>query len=243
MKRSLQIILTGWEWDRILYGLKEYPPKKVIFVCPKNELNRSKWGDITNGMVKKMIDRIKDIMESQIVFVNYYDFYDCMKGLSKIIYDNIGKYDDISINISTGTRVLSTAAVLVSQYYPVELFYVVPERYNISKETPFLTSGAQEIVKLPTFNIRELVIPTKRQKEIFENLNDGETVFSELIKRYAQKRGITQTRRKTAELRSALFYHLKKLKDKRLIEMRVEGNRLIISMTNTGMLVRNLMKK
>ena len=241
MEKSLQIILMGWEWDRLLYGMKEYPQKKAILVC-SSEKKQPQWTKPTENITKNLIERIKDVIDTEVVRVNYYDFDECLFTLSKIIEENVEKYDAISINISTGSKILVTAAILVSQYYPVELFYVVPKKYNIPKNIPYFTSGFREIIKLPTFNIKGLVIPTKKQKEIFSELEHGKISFSDLVKKYASKRGISLDRRKTENMKSLFFYHLKKLEEKGLIKMKVENNQMFISLTTTGKFVHRVMK-
>jgi hypothetical protein len=243
MNRSLQIVLMGFEWDRIMYGLKEYPPRKAVLVCPLNDKSKKKWADMAFEIAKKVKENVGNLIETEIVYVNYYDFYDCIHKLANLMEENKGKYDNILMNISTGTRIASTAAVLISQYYPVELFYVVPQKYNLAENVLYLSSGAKEIVKLPTFNIKELVIPTKRQKKIFEQLEEEEVSLSYLIKKYSEVNNLNPSKRQIADLRSLLFYHLKKLREKRLVDMHVEGKSLCISLTNTGKLVRRIMEK
>ena len=240
MKKSLQIVLMGWEWDRIIYGLKQNPPNKVILICPMNEKSKKKWGDITVEIANKVVGEVGKLLDTEIRYADYYDFFDCMRSLSRAIEENVGKYDSITINISTGTRILSTAAVLVSQYFPVELLYVVPEKYNISENMKYLTSGAKEIVWLPTFNIKSIVMPVRKQKWILDNIEEKGTLFSDMIKKYCRANNTNQTRSAIAKLRSVLFYNVKKLKDKHLIETEIIGNKMMVKLTDTGKLLRKL---
>jgi hypothetical protein len=239
----LQIILMGWEWDRLVHGLKEYPPKKAILICSSDKDPQQKWTGVTKDITKSLAEKIKEIVDTEIIYVNYYDFDECLFTLAKIIEQNLDKYDSIDINISSGNKILVTAAVLVSQYYPVEIFYVIPEKYNVPKTQPYLTSGIKSIVKLPTFDIKDLVLPTKKQREIFQELLFDERIsFSDLVKKYAETNGIDLDRRKMEKMKSLFFYHLKKLKEKRLISMEVKNKSLFISLTNTGRFVHRIIE-
>ena len=228
MRKSLQIILMGWEWDRLVYGLKQHPPQKAILICSSESSGAGrKWTGTTKNITKDLIDKISELIETEVYTLNYYDFDECIFTLVRIIEKNINKYDEISINISSGNKVLVTAAVMVSQYYPVNLFYVVPEKYNVPDNQPYLTSGAKDVIELPTFDMRELVIPTKKQYEILNEVSEEGVLFTDLVKSYAARRGMKIDDYKMRKMKSLFFYHLKKLKHKKLISMEIVGGQLM----------------
>ncbi|MBU0899020.1 MAG: hypothetical protein KKB03_04100 [Nanoarchaeota archaeon] len=242
MKKNLQIILMGWEWDRLIYGLKESPPKKAILICSSDKGQQSQWSGVTKKITNNLISKIKEIIDTEIHYVDYYDFDDCLFTLVKIIEKNINEYDAIGINISSGNKILVTASILVSQYYPIEIFYVIPEQYNVNDDRPFLTSGAKGIVKLPTFDIKELVVPTKKQGEIFNEIGYDKINFSDLVKKYSESRKIELDKRKMEKMKSLFFYHLKNLKEKKLVELEIKNRQLLISLTNTGKFIFKIME-
>ena len=244
MKRTLQIILVGWELDRVMYGLKEMPPKKAIFITssPEHSIKR-KWSDITENVTKRAIESIKSIVETEVVYANYHDFDDCMSKIVSVLEANKNNFDEIILNVSSGSKPLIIASVLASQYYPINLFYVVPEEYNSPLDTQFLSSGAIKILELPTFELKELVLPTKKQRDIFSLLEENEIPFSRVLEKYSKNTGIKLKGHTIDRLRSLFFYHLKKLEKKRLVKLQTRKKRLFVSLTNTGRFLLKIMKK
>lgn len=234
MKHSLQIILMGLEWDRLLHGLKEHPPTKAILLCPDPKVDPiTRLGPRTIETTEKLAGKITPLIETEIVYVDFHDFDNCLEKLIEILEKNKDKFSEITLNISAGTKLLIAAATLASQYYPVKLFYVIPQYYTTQPKIDTLSKGVKGVVELPSFELNELVLPTKRQRELFLLIGD-KISFTELAKRYCKEKGIKPSAEKIKEMKALLFYHLKKLKQKRLIGMGVEGRNLLISPTTTG---------
>ena len=234
MKKTLQIVLVGWEMDRLMHGLKKHPPRKVIFITssPKKSLKR-KWADITTDVTDKAIEKVGSLIDTEVVKVNYHDFDDCISTVIKVLEENKDNFDEILMNVSSGSKPLVIASVLASQYYPVKLFYVIPEDYN-AKQTNYLSNGAKGILELPTFELKSLVFPVKKQRDIFNELDYDKITFSDLIKKFAKTHKIKLDDLKVKKMKSLFFYHLKNLKQKKLINMKVNNRELFISLTNTG---------
>ena len=233
MKKTLQIVLVGWEMDRLMHGLKKHPPRKVIFITssPKKALKR-KWADVTTQVTDEVIEKVGSLIETEIYKVNYHDFDDCISTIIKVLENNKKDFDEILLNVSSGSKPLVIASVLASQYYPVKLFYVIPDDY--SSKGKFLSSGAKDIIELPTFELKSLVFPVKKQREIFNELDYEKISFSNLIKKYAETHKIKLDDLKIKKMKSLFFYHLKNLKQKKLINLKTDNRELFISLTNTG---------
>jgi hypothetical protein len=235
-KEKLQIILMGWEWDRIFYGIKKYAPNKVIFIVSDPKDKRS---EITIKIAQEMINKIKDLIEFECLTVNYYDFDECSNLLMKILEKYKDDYE-ITINISSGTKILIAATILISQYYPVKLFYVIPEKYNLPKGKKTLTSGAIGSVELPTFRLRDVAIPLKMEKEILLLLEGKPISLSLLIEKYSYLKKIKLDLYKSRSLKSLFSYHLKKLKNKGLVELETSKRQRFIKLTKTGELLKKI---
>ena len=244
MKQTLQIILVGWEFDRLMYGLKQFPPKKAIFVTssPKASIKKE-WSDVTTEITNQAIRKIKYLIDTEIVYVNYHNFEDCISKMIDILESNMNHFDEILINVSSASKPLVIAAVLASQYYPVKLFYVIPKEYNKPTNTKFLSKGAMGIIELPTFELKDMVLPTKKQKEILLEVEYKKISFSNLIEEYSKKHDIKLDDYKFKKMKSLFFYHLKKLENKRLIKLNVEHGELFISLTETGKFIYKVIER
>lgn len=244
MRQTLQIILVGWEFDRLMYGLKQFPPKKAIFVTSSPDASiKKEWSDITSEITNQAIKKIKHLINTEIVYVDYHNFDDCISKMIDILETNMNDFDEILINISSAAKPLVIASVLASQYYPVKLFYVIPKEYNKPIDTKFLLKGAIGIIELPTFELKDIVAPTKRQKDILLELNDKKISFSNLIKKYSKKYDIKLDDYKIKKMKSLFFYHLKKLEKKRLVKLNVKHRELFISLTETGKFICTVIER
>ncbi len=241
MKKTLQIVLVGWEMDRLMHGLKKFPPRKVIFITSSAKKSfKKKWAYITDDVVNKAISQVGSLIETETVKVNYHDFDDCISTMIKVLEENVSSYDEILLNVSSASKPLVIASVLASQYYPVKLFYVIPEDYH-SKDK-LLSTGAKDIIELPTFELKSLVFPVKKQREIFNELSYDKISFSNLIKKYALRHKIKLDDLKIKKMKSLFFYHLKNLRQKRLIDLKTENRELFISLTNTGKFIYKIVE-
>ncbi len=241
MERGLQIVLMGLEWDRLLHGFKQYPANKAVLLCPNPKVDPiTRLGPRTIETTHKLAEKIKPLIETEIVYMDFHDFNDCLEKLIGVLEDNIGKYSEITINISAGTKLLVAAATLASQYYPVRLFYVVPQYYNTLPNIDSLSKGVSGVIELPSFELSEIVIPTKRQRELFL-LIGSEITFTELVKKYCSFKGIKLNAERMRQMKSLLQYHLKKLKQKRLVELKLNKKNLIIVPTATGKFIEEVL--
>ena len=101
MGKSLQIILTGWEKDRFIYGIKQKTPNKVIFVSSEpSKAPNKKWGQKTTAIAEEIVESIKNIIDYEIVFFEYHDLDACLKKTIDLLEKNIKDFDEITVNIS-----------------------------------------------------------------------------------------------------------------------------------------------
>jgi len=235
--KSLQIILMGWEYDRILYGIKQRPPNKVIFISSDPEKTPDKnWGQESTALSEKIGESIKSLIDYEIVFFKYHELDDCMEKTTLMLEKACKEYDNIEVNVSAGTTLLKMAFMLASQYYPIKLFYVIPAQYTHPCE--IITTGARGLVELPSINLSKLALPKKKQGEIFLLIGKDKKSFTTITKEYAKQKEIRLNADKTRTLKSWLFYHLKKLEQQNLIETKIENKELFLSLTQTGKFIK-----
>ncbi|PIN69911.1 hypothetical protein COV93_03680 [Candidatus Woesearchaeota archaeon CG11_big_fil_rev_8_21_14_0_20_43_8] len=231
---QLQIVLMGWEWDRLVEGIKHHMPKKVVFICPK-ESNTIEWPKETKKLAEKMGGQIKALIDYEFRSADYQDFSDCLSVLKTVLNEH-ADYPHICINISTGSKLLIAAAVVVSQYYPCNLFYAVPSSYNI-KENCFTSDGVDKFVTVPTFQFSGAIVPKKMEKSVFQLLDSSGLTLTSIVMKHIGQATDDYTVRKT---KSLFLYHLKNLEKKNLVTLESKGRQTIVSLTSTGEFLRDV---
>lgn len=231
----------GWEYDRIMYGLREKPPNKIIFISSDaKKLHNPKWGETTNSIAEKIRDEVKIFMNSEVLYFNYHDMESCLDESIKLVQRLCKDYETIDVNISAGTTLLKMAMIMASQYYPINLFYVIPQEYTHPCE--IITKGAKGLVELPTINLKKLINLSPKQKEIFLLIENYKKSFTQITKEYAKLKSIKLTEDKTKTLKSWLFYHTKKLDAQGLVNLKLNEKQLYLSLTKTGSFLKKILQ-
>ncbi|MFA6420591.1 MAG: DUF6293 family protein [archaeon] len=239
--KTLQIVLMGWEYDRIIYGLKQKPASKVIFISSDPVKTPDKnWGRASTDLAEQIGNSIKPIVDSEILFFNYHSLDDCLNKTISLLEKVVKEYDEININISAGTTLLKTSMMLAAQFYPINLFYVIPNQYTHPGE--IITTGVRGLVDLPTINLSQLALPKKKQAEILLLLSEEPQTFTTLTKSYAKENEIKITPDKLKTLKSWLFYYLKKLEQQNLIVTQTKTKELHITLSQTGKFIKLILE-
>ena len=231
----------GWEYDRIVYGLKQKPANHVIFISSDPVKTPDKnWGRASTDLAEQIGNSIKPLVDSEILFFNYHNLDDCLNKTIALIEKVVGQYDEINVNVSAGTTLLKTSMMLAAQYYPINLFYVIPGQYTHPGE--IITTGARELVDLPTINLSQLALPKKKQADILLLLSGEEQSFTTLTKEYAKLKSIKVNSDKLKSLKSWLFYYLKKLEQQNLIQTQTKHKELYITLSQTGKFIKLILE-
>ena len=239
--KTLQIIPVGWEYDRLLYGIKQKPPNKVIFICSEQATDPDKaWGQASTQLAEKLGESVKSLIDYEILVLDYHSIDDCLEHITTLLEKVTKEYDEIHANISSGTTILKMALVLAAQYYPLKIFYVIPAQYTHPGE--IISVGARGMVELPSINLSKLALPKKKQAEIFLLIGAEPKTFTDITREYAKQEDIRLTTDAMKSLKSWIFYYLKKLEDQALISTKTEKKQLYISLTQTGKFIRLVMQ-
>jgi hypothetical protein len=217
-------VAVGGEWDRIVQVLKKYPCEKVIFTTSSLEETKKEAAEL-----KKLVSTIID---AEIVQISYSNLGDTIQQLKKIIEKNEGKYEKIYANISGGTRIVSVALVLLSQYYPIQVLYAVPKEH-----TPnglYKTKGVRKIMELPTIRLQNVTQLKESEEKVMGFLGNKPVSFSRLMKDYAKSANIKLDDLTMRDLKARFSYTLKNLKNKNLIKTEMRERQLYITLSETG---------
>ena len=240
MGNSLQIILMGYEWDRFMLGIKERRPKKVIFLCPEQNEYFSTWQKKTEELAQKMKEKIDFFVDSEIQFISFQNYEKALTKLINIFKEHEGY--SIDINISGGSKVALIATILAAQYFPCNLFYGVPKKYNVD-ESRMMSFGVKEWADLPVFKLKELIKPNKKEMQIIRLIKE-KTSLTDLTKAFLELRQINKTDIYTMRSnKTLLLYHLNKLEKKQLVNLGKQKKEKTIQLTDTGKFVQKIEKK
>lgn len=230
---NLQIIAVGGEHDRIIRVIKKYPPEKIILLTSDLEETKKE--------AENLAKLTSSLIDTEIIEISYRELDKSLEQLKNVIEKNKEKYDKIYANISGGTRIVSIALVLLSQYYPINVLYAVPKIHT--KEGPYKTKGVLRIIELPVLNLRSVIKLSKSEKALIDLISLEPLSFSQLIKKYAINKKINLNDLKMRDLKSRFSYTLKKLAEKNIIQKQVKNRNLFVSLTNTGKFMLSLQEK
>ncbi len=143
MTRTVQICPVGFEFDRVIEGVKQHSCNiiyllKSVKPTKKESHPNKKLIEIANTFVEKLKKHFLNtkICEPIVKEANVITLEKTVEELCKIIKNEIEqeKTEEIWINISTSTKLFASAAMYVSAFYPgiINLFYLDARHYTIN---------------------------------------------------------------------------------------------------------------
>ncbi len=207
--RVLQIATVGEDTDPVFVGIKEYPVSKLILIHTK-EQNEDVM-DITSKLspLKLDIERVM-IRENLLIEV--------LQEITNIVNNESMRYDDIYINVGSGTKIMSCAALSAAFVNGIKAIHVM-------NDMPIL-------LPVLKFSYNELISDAKLN--ILKAINDSDGEINSL----------TELSKQSGIEKSLLSYHIRGGKEHKglrdlgmlTVESGVQG-RLTIKMTELGNLL------
>ncbi|MBI4392619.1 MAG: helix-turn-helix transcriptional regulator [Euryarchaeota archaeon] len=202
----LQIATVGEDTDPIMVGVREYPVSKLILIfTPEFEA--------TARRVRGLLDPLK--MEIDLVKVEGDVLLGVLRKVSEVVSDVSVRYDDIYVNVASGTRMSGCAALSAAFVNGLKAFGV--------------ENGKPMLFPVLKFSYQELISESKLS----------------ILRALAAEGGASDSLQKLSETsgvdKSLLSYHLrggrenKGLEELGLVEIdRGTRGRLIIKLTTMG---------
>jgi len=155
LKLRIHIAPVGFEIDRIMLPLVKLKADRVWLMTGNNSEK-----DAAQPYLNKIIRKLeKKKIEYRIEKSEIRDLFDALNGYRKIIQQEEG--NQILINVSTGTKIQSIAAMMACMMFKtksseIKPYYVEPEKYVVKpiKQQP-MTSGCKRIFLLPNYKIEK----------------------------------------------------------------------------------------
>jgi len=222
-----QIVLVGWDYERVLAGIRSFPLNKLILLpAPQKEremkirgAGRTSW-----DYAEKIKQAISEVMKVQVEVepIHPYDFENTFQKVKSLIKREQGKGSEVLVNVSSGTKIMSAAAICAAFMCGAKTCYTIPETEVYEAE------GVRETITLPMLiGFKPLQVLSNSALQILKILKDaGGRV--ETMKALGEKLGWSR------EEWSKLSYHIDKLETYGLIETERLGRELAIQLTKTG---------
>ena len=217
---EIHIATVGLTKEPILQGVNAYPIDKLILLHSNDDKSKENSHEIASAVKELKI-------ECEIAEVDAFDLEDVLISIMNIHK----KYaqEDLSINLTGGTKVMASAALLAGYILGLRVYYI--QDGSIDKNKGKYIKERTIELPVPRVNIHDL---EQTQKDILSyifkeggRLEKANTVLHEVLKITKQNAS----------------YHLKQLTKKDLISLTIDGRNKIVKLTNTGKLFARIFSK
>ena len=249
MRERVYMFIQGLEEARIIEGYRKFPSNKLVIIRNKriNEFNMK-----IEEKVAKLVEKIKKKLEPAVseieeVKVDFFDFIDCFVGIGEAIRREVEKGREVYVNITGGTKLVSSAALLAASLYGAHPFYVSAKSYS---RIEVIGKEAGEVYEIPPI---PLSLPSETEVGILRAIEElggvadsieqvAEVVMEKgLFKRSRRgrprKREGKDKQRELATLCASLSYHIRQMNHKGYVRARFIGRRMRVELTSLGRLI------
>jgi len=241
------IVAQGLEYERILAAVNIHSPNKVIMLRSKKDVTPE-----LSQQIEKHISRVKEYIFSErnglrlFPFIrevdadsHHIDFFDipsAMAEIVSIIKNEIAQKNQVSVDISSGNKVVAIALFLASQLLDIPITYCTAGKYasmnntyDSLKQIAFSVQKSLNLQKLPLSLMPVSWDILKRLSQVDEIGSMSELLL--LMKREKNKSNLITISRQL-ELLSNLGY----------ISQAFKGRGKRVRITDSGKSVINLMR-
>ncbi len=226
--------------SKVTGGFKKHVPDILYLILGKELVEPEK---IARQHAAKIKDTCKTLnIECREVNLDLLNFVECFEGILKIVQDH--KDDKISMNISSGPRVVLLATYTVSMVKKIDSFVVVPSSYKYDQiDKDGSTKGIKEIINIPYLPFFE--IKSKKQRTVMkktaqllrliyehEKINSIDDAINMLGAKYFDKDEITEENRSAA--RSQVQFYKSYLEELEYIKTKKEGRQTVMYISESG---------
>ena len=159
----VHIVPVGFEHKRVTEPLIKKQADKVYFVTREVEDDAS---DYLKEIKKELQKNYKHI-QFDVVYLDIWDFYACVKKFREIIQNECGNH--VHINISTGTKITAIAGMLSCMLWDATPYYAHVS-YENRKKIKFISEHIEGTDDLPIY---EIIKPKKEYTLILSILQEN----------------------------------------------------------------------
>jgi len=228
--KTTQIVLVGWDYERVLAGIRSFPLDKLILLpTPKEEREIRIRGDGRTsldyaGRIERVVSQVMRV-KVDLHPIPAHNFEEDFKTVASFIENEQREGSEVIVNVSSGTKIMSAAAISAAFMHGVKTCYTIPET------EVYEAQGVKETIVLPTLvGFKPLQTLSESARQILNALRSmgGRT---ETMKDLAD--GLGWSRDEIGKL----SYHLSRLERYGLIETERIGRELAIELSETGLIL------
>ena len=228
--KTTQIVLVGWDYERVLAGIRSFPLDKLILLPTPQEEREIKIrgsGKTSLDYAKRIEQAVSEVMRVEIELhpIPAHDFEEAFKTIVSLVGQEQSGGSEVILNVSSGTKIMSAAAICAAFIHGVRTCYTIPETEIYEAQ------GVKETITLPMLvGFKPLQTLSESAVRILNTLKriGGRT---ETMKVLANRLGWSRD-----EL-GKLSYHLSKLEAYGLIRTKRVGRELTIQLSETGFIL------
>ncbi len=239
MVEKVYIILQGLEEERILQGYRAHPAKKVVIIRNSQvfDYNR-KVEEVINGLISGIKDKLKYVVsEMEEFYVNFFDFTEAFKGIYEVLKRERERGNEVIVNITGGTRLVASAALVASFLTGSKPIYVSADEYT---RMEVIAKKAGRVYEIPVIPLgKRSKIGIKILRTLYKDLNGFSPSLEELARALGEDVPLDKraNRAKYAKILAKVGYHVKLLNDQGLVETWYESRRQCVKLTASGLFI------
>ncbi|MEA3557694.1 MAG: DUF6293 family protein [Candidatus Thermoplasmatota archaeon] len=237
----VHIVPMGLEVDRVIGGLKRFPTNKLILIYGVDSTSEIEKKARANG--KKIREMVKATMDVEEIEMDIFDFYSGTRKLRGLFEDLGKKGHSIQVNISTGNRIITSAALLACFMTGANPYYVRPLKYSIPEDQEVLSHGVDRVIAIPSVSINGPSPSEQAVLEVLGNMGGSARHETSLIAPlddigdlFKEKKDGESKKVYLARKRAHLSRVLRNLERKGYIRLVQKGRYVRVNLTDTGKL-------
>jgi predicted transcriptional regulator len=165
----VQVAPVGDNLDALFVGIREFPTKKIVLLSPSQKMTDAK--ELENRLLPfKVPVKIIELKGNSSILENMFEVFAGLKKeeSSSDIDSQEERGDNIIVNVATGDRISTCAALSASYVNSIRAFSVVDD----------------QVMLLPMLKFSFSKLISEKKMEIIRTLSNGEpTSFEELSKK------------------------------------------------------------
>lgn len=227
---KIYIIPSGWDRELVIKTAFKSGADKICLVSAYSKKNHtySKTDKITKSVNDDLVNQLSKLTNVDIIEVNYIDLKDIIIQVNKYIQSH--KNNEIIVNISTGSHLLSAVLFFVAQMNNIPLEYSIAKNHNpkimsIIGKGEDCHEGLSEIITLPSlpFSIKF----SNKELKMLNKLKERKEIS---VKDFIDNaKGNNENR-----LRSEFHYICKKLEKQGFVNITNKEKKFKIKLTDFG---------
>jgi len=229
---KVHILICGWDKERSIWGCMKIGADKVYIVLPNEKVKTKtdKWiSDKTREIAYEIQNKFSKYFEIEMLPVAYENYLDCFKKIVKIIQKEKKKGNEVYINISSGSHIVTSAAIFAASITRCKAYYVIAEKYDelFKRRDKFISYGGKAIVDVPLLPINYI---SETELELLKVINKHKSISVSDLSKIAKNLFNEPTR-------SKFNYYVNKLADEGFLKNEIISGRMYTKITDAGKMI------